>query len=54
MAIEIRELIIKMTVQDKVPVTKDVSGELSNDKKNALIKECVQKVLETLETKIER
>jgi hypothetical protein len=54
MAIEIRELIIKMTVHDKVPVRKEAGGELSNDKKNLLVKECVQKVLEKLETKIER
>jgi hypothetical protein len=54
MAIEIRELVIKMTIADKAPVKQVVSGQLSDAQKKQFLNECVQKVLDKLDSKIER
>lgn len=54
MAIEIKELIIKMTVVDKAPVKQVVSGGLNAVEKKQFMNECVRKVLEKLESKVER
>lgn len=54
MAIEIKELIIKVNVQTNSSIQKAVKGELTQDEKNQLVKDCVEKVLEKLESKTER
>lgn len=54
MAIEIKELIIKMNVMAKPSEKLVVSGELSSAAKNRIIKECVDRVLQQLESKVER
>lgn len=54
MAIEIKELIIKMTVNSKGPEKSPVSGEMSPSAKNRLVQECVEKVLAKLQSKLER
>jgi hypothetical protein len=53
MAIEIKELIIKMTVSsstDKKPVQVDLPSSV----KNKIVKECVDKVLQKIHLKQER
>ncbi len=54
MAIEIKELIIKMTVTEGRSERKHISSELNEVAKNNIIKKCVEKVMEKLESKIER
>lgn len=54
MPIEIKELIIKMTVQDKSPEVKAASGDISAAAKAKIVQECVEKVLKKLPIKTER
>jgi len=55
MAIEIKELVIKLTVRKsdsevKIKSTSDISSQI----KKEIVKDCVEKVLQRLESKIER
>jgi hypothetical protein len=54
MPIEIKELIIKMTVSEKMPERLNIHSELPSVAKDKIVKECVEKVLRKLESKIER
>lgn len=54
MAIEVKELIIKMTVKNTIPFRKEFSEKVNYDEKNKIIAECVEKVLQKLESKMER
>jgi hypothetical protein len=54
MAIEIKELIIKMVVHTSPLKHQKVSAEFNDAAKKQIIKECVDKVLDKLESKIER
>ena len=55
MPIEIKELLVKITITDnKSPKNTQNGGALSSFNKEAIIKECVEKVLEILENKKER
>lgn len=54
MAIEIKELIIKLTVSEKMPFKQAVHAGLTPGEKKQLVNECVQKILEKLESKVER
>jgi len=54
MAIEVKELIIKLTVSSNAPQPGKVSTAFSHSFKNELIKECVEKALAKIESKMER
>jgi hypothetical protein len=54
MAIEIKELVIKMVVHSNPIKHQKVASEFSEATKKQIIKECVDKVLDKLESKIER
>jgi hypothetical protein len=53
MAIIIKELVIKMVVTSKAE-KKTIEGEITPASKAKIVNECVEKVLEKLELKIER
>ncbi len=54
MAIEIKELIIKMTVSSSDNEKRPVQLEMPSSVKNKIVKECVDKVMQKLQSKIER
>ena len=55
MALEIKELKIKINVVEKASAIKNIENqELSQSHKKEIVKECVDKVLEILESKLER
>lgn len=54
MPIEIKELIIKMTVQDKVSEAKPTVGDISPAVKAKIVDECVEKIMKKLPIKTER
>jgi hypothetical protein len=54
MAIEIKELVVKITLTDQVKNNKPQEGKISHQTKNEIVNECVRRVLETLENKMER
>jgi hypothetical protein len=54
MAIEIKELVVKITLTDQVKNTKPIEGKVSSSTKNEIVNECVRRVLEVLESKSER
>jgi hypothetical protein len=54
MAIEIKELIIKMTVSEKTFDKKPSAGEINATLKNKIVKECIDKVLAKLESRTGR
>jgi len=53
MPIEIRELVIKTTVQDESTTRLDITRTLDSGK-DAIVAECVEKVMELLKEKSER
>ncbi len=59
MAIEIKELIVKMNINEGSNThyhsnTISSSPKLTTAEKNAIVKECIEKVLDKLSTKLER
>jgi len=55
MAIEIKELVIKMEVGDKKTAPrKDEVGRLSDNARKQIVQECVEKILKKLESKFDR
>ncbi|MCU0443431.1 MAG: DUF5908 family protein [Microscillaceae bacterium] len=54
MAIEIKELVVKITLTDQPKNTKSQEAKISNQTKTEIVNECVKRVLETLEAKSER
>jgi hypothetical protein len=54
MPLEIRELMIKATVNDQAPATNSASPGNAGADKQAIIAQCVEQVLEILKTKSER
>ncbi|WP_156026819.1 DUF5908 family protein [Sporocytophaga myxococcoides] len=54
MAIEIKELIIKMTVSSSNGEKKAVQLDMPSSVKNKIVKECVEKVMQKLQSKIDR
>ena len=54
MPIEIKELVIKMNVSERLTERKNVQAELPPDFRSKIVKECVERVIEKLKSKIER
>lgn len=54
MPIEIKELIIKMNIEENQFAKSKMNEEISAALKNKIVKECVEKVLKELESKVER
>jgi hypothetical protein len=54
MPIEIKELVVRITVQDKLLIPSQPTNALPSISVKAIVEECVEKVMEKLEAKLER
>ncbi|HEY8401003.1 MAG TPA: DUF5908 family protein [Cytophagaceae bacterium] len=54
MAIEIKELIVKMVVKENTSRSRTAATELNASSRKKLIDECVEKVLQKVNSKLER
>jgi hypothetical protein len=54
MPIEIKELVIRISVQDKSQLQMPHSDRISDLSVKEIVEECVEKVMEKLEAKLER